>query len=419
MAGKTTVKAVLWLPRPQANGEFPIWIRITKDGTRKYVNTNLTSTPVDWDEKEGLPKKSHPHKKEYDLLIDRAIHDHKQKALRMVIDETPFTASTLAKSVAPKKKVAALPALVLVKNPTVLVCIKEEADGLKEEGKLEQAGVYRKLYNQLKLHNQEQDLEFSEITFDFLVGFEKYFAKRDLKDSYVSTYFRKLRKIYMDAIRKGYAFKNDYPFDDYKIEARFSAVTQKRAITKEQITLLGSSIVDKVTTMYEAQQLFMFSYYGMGMNFIDMAGLKWQDLHNNRIFYERSKTDKELTYSLGDQSRAIIEHFRPYTQAKGNIYIFPIYDQRVHITEAQKCHRRKKVLRRVNRDMKVLAEKIGLDTKITSYVARHTFATVLKDSGVSTAIISEAMGHASEAVTEIYLKKFGNPVIDEALKNLL
>ena len=51
--------------------------------------------------------------------------------------------------------------------------------------------------------------------------------------------------------------------------------------------------------------------------------------------------------------------------------------------------------------------------------SRHSYATVLKRSGVSTAIISESLGHSSEKVTQIYLDSFENSQIDEAMKNLL
>ena len=73
----------------------------------------------------------------------------------------------------------------------------------------------------------------------------------------------------------------------------------------------------------------------------------------------------------------------------------------------------------MNYYLKNIGKKLNVSTKITTYVARHSFATVLKRSGVNTSIISEAMGHSSEKVTQIYLDSFENDQIDEAMSNLL
>ena len=100
-------------------------------------------------------------------------------------------------------------------------------------------------------------------------------------------------------------------------------------------------------------------------------------------------------------------------------YIFPILDKRVHITPQQIFNRTHKVLRKVNRELKVLGEMIDLLIPLTTYVARHTYATVLKRSGVNIAIISESLGHSDLSTTQIYLDSFENSQIDEAMKNLL
>lgn len=102
-----------------------------------------------------------------------------------------------------------------------------------------------------------------------------------------------------------------------------------------------------------------------------------------------------------------------------NDYIFPILDTRKHITETQIANRLHKVLAHINRELKKWSKHIGLHTTLTTYVARHTYATVLKRAGVNIAIISESLGHSNISTTQIYLDSFENSQIDEAMRNLV
>ena len=100
-------------------------------------------------------------------------------------------------------------------------------------------------------------------------------------------------------------------------------------------------------------------------------------------------------------------------------YIFPVLKRTIHVTAEQQYARVKRVTKLVNRYLKMIGEYLEFPIPLTTYVARHSFATVLKRSGVSTSIISESLGHSSEKVTQIYLDSFDNEQIDEAMKNLL
>ena len=99
--------------------------------------------------------------------------------------------------------------------------------------------------------------------------------------------------------------------------------------------------------------------------------------------------------------------------------MFPILDRKVHKTEMQKREKIHKPMKATNKALRRIGEQLGIPIDLTTYVARHSYATVLKRSGVSTAIISESLGHSSEKVTQIYLDSFENSQIDEAMKNLL
>ena len=103
---------------------------------------------------------------------------------------------------------------------------------------------------------------------------------------------------------------------------------------------------------------------------------------------------------------------------RSSTYLFPIFNE-IHQTEQAKANRLHKVITKVNNHLKQIGEELNLPITLTTYVARHSQATVMKKAGVSTALISQIMGHSSERVTQIYLDSFGNDQMDEAMKNLL
>ena len=167
-----------------------------------------------------------------------------------------------------------------------------------------------------------------------------------------------------------------------------------------------------------SRDIFLFSYFSAGINFKDIATLRYSDLIDGRIYYRRHKTGKEMNCRLMPQAQEIIDKYSR-DDATEDDYIFPILDCKKHKSEQQIFNRLHKVLVRINRELKEWSKRLGLRTSLTTYVARHTYATVLKRSGVNIAIISESLGHSDLSTTQIYLDSFENSQIDEAMKNLL
>ena len=209
-----------------------------------------------------------------------------------------------------------------------------------------------------------------------------------------------------------------YPFNDFKV-SKFDVRTRKRAVTKEDVKkIMSLDLSGERQYMQLARDIFLFSYFGAGINFSDIALLRYRDIQDGRIRYIRKKTGKEISFLLNDVGKEIIRKYsRP--DATSADYIFPILNRKIHRTEMQRKNRIHKVIGKVNPCLAEIGRMAGLETHLTTYVARHTFATVLKRSGVNIAIISESMGHSDIATTQIYLDSFENSQIDEAMKNLL
>ena len=165
-----------------------------------------------------------------------------------------------------------------------------------------------------------------------------------------------------------------------------------------------------------AKDIFLFSYFGAGINFSDISLLRYSDIVDGRVHYIRKKTGKPISFPLLEDARAIIEKYSKERHSSAD-YIFPIRDRKVHKTEIQKRNRIHKVIGHVNKQLKVLGEMAGIE-HLTTYVARHSYATVLKRAGVSVELISETLGHSDLSTTQIYLDSFENSQIDKAMENL-
>ncbi|MEN7548760.1 site-specific integrase [Rapidithrix thailandica] len=184
---------------------------------------------------------------------------------------------------------------------------------------------------------------------------------------------------------------------------------------KEHIKAIEQLPLQPWSKAWEMRNLFLFSYYCRGINFKDMAFLTWENIREGRLIYIRRKTGDLLNMELLPPALAILADYR--TIAIGE-HIFPILSD-FHKTPQQIENQLKKVLKQMNDEMTELGKQIGLDFRITSYFARHTYATVMKRNKVSISMISEAMGHSNEKVTQAYLDSFENDELDKAHKGLL
>ena len=249
---------------------------------------------------------------------------------------------------------------------------------------------------------------------NWLKAYESWLRCCKLADNTIGIRFRTLRAVYNLALAEGLVKADCYPFKKYKV-SKLHKETAKRAITKEQVKQVIDYDVSGARFYKRlAVDMFAFSYLMGGINFTDMAFLTDKNVEGGRLVYVRQKTKKLIMLPLQEKAVEIMNRYRS-SQRK---FIFPILDERER-TLRQMRNRIYDVLDNVNGYLKEIGKELGVELKISSYVARHSYATVLKRSGVSTSVISESLGHSSERVTQIYLDSFENKQLNDAMKNLL
>ncbi|XWN34935.1 MAG: site-specific integrase [Roseivirga sp.] len=402
---KPKLAVILYKSKLLSNGEHPLMLRVTLKGQRKYVALGVSCPLKWWDDKKNLPKRTHPNKDFIKALIEQKILMYQNQLLEN--QQLAYSPEALIGAVENSGQAQ-----------LVFPFFDELIDRLIKAGRIGSAQAYTETRRDLKYFTKNSKLLFTDINQRFLNKYEAYARGKGLAETTISFYFRTLRSAFNKAIKEEYVKEEVYPFKEFNV-SKFNTTTRKRAITKEEIKQIASLPLDPTGVLYEARQYFLFSYYGQGINFRDMAFLCWKDIVDGRVFYRRAKTKKQLQFKLLSPAEAIIEALRPLTGSHVDNYVFPILDQGLHITPKQLDYRLDKVLKRTNKGLKEIAQLAGISTHLTMYVARHTYATVLKRSGVAIPVISEAMGHATPVITQTYLKSFEDEVIDEANTFLL
>ena len=404
---KIKIVPILRKDRMSKNGSAPIHIRVTHNRKSRFIATGVTIPFDSWDAEKQRVKSNLPESQELQLQIDNKVSELHHRIRKLEALELEVSLDNLLETNGRKI------------NCTIGECLDSTITRLESLGKYASASKHRSLRSRLSLY-RSLNIRMNEIDLTFLRDFELFLRKIGNTNNSIATKFAIFKAAYNKALSEGLFIHKSNPFSKYKVGSLWTK-TRKRAITKEDVQRLAELEIERENRFsYRdfARDIFLFSYYTAGINFTDIASLRYCDIINGRISYSRNKTQKLLSFRLMTKAAEIIEKYSRSGHSSDD-YVFPILDKRVHITPQQIFNRTHKVLRKVNRELKVLGEMIGLQIPLTTYVARHTYATVLKRSGVNIAIISESLGHSDLSTTQIYLDSFENSQIDEAMKNLL
>jgi len=403
-----TVNVLCYKSKKLSNGEHPLMLCVTKDRKRRYQSLGISVNPKYWDFEKERPKANCPNRELILKIILEKENEYQKQILEFKSEQKDFTASTLLTAKANK-----------INYKTVSEFYTEHIKQLKSIGKIGTAKAYNDSFNSLKrFTNNKLDFYFTEITVEWLNDYEKWLRNNQCKETSMSVFFRTLRSTFNKAIASKNVKAEAYPFREFKV-SKFDTTTEKRAIPKESNKqIMNICLESEHKYMQLSKDLYIFSYLCGGINFTDMANLKYTNIAENKLSYIRQKTGKKIVIPVSAEAIHLVNSYLKEDVCSDD-YIFPILDKYKHITEQQKYNRKHKVLGHIDKCLKRISAKAGINTNLTTYVARHSYASVLKCSGVNIALISETLGHSDLKTTQIYLDSFENSQIDEAMKNLL
>lgn len=329
-------------------------------------------------------------------LVEEGLKLDKNRLLRLIsqIDRsrTRYTPEVLRK------------AFLEVPNPDFLFgFMRQLMDTFEQLGRLSTVESYESALRSFRYFRQGEDLPLVEIDAEQMEMYEAYLYGRGVVRNTSSFYMRILRAVYNRAVEKGlteqkYPFKHVYTGIDK---------TVKRAISLDEVKMLRGLDLSKKPKLMLARDMFLFSFYTRGMSFVDMAYLRKCDLQGGILRYKRRKTGQRLTIKWEHCMQELLDK---YDSVPEDPFLLPIFGFPYDGNRKQY----KSKLLAINRDLKEIGRMVGMDVRLTMYVARHSWATAARNKNIPISVISQGMGHDSEMTTRIYLASLENRVVDEA-----
>lgn len=391
----TRILPILFTSKTLKNGTHPILIRVTQGTQRSYKSTGYGATVAQWDKKNQCVKNSHP---------DHEAINEKIAAMRYELNSIRTTLQKSDDSSVTVRKITASLTSEVLKDESVLKFMVEDITNLRKGKQLGTSKTRHYAYSRLKAY-LKKDLRFSELDYTKLRQFEVHLRSRGLSEVSMSQIFRSIRAVFNEAIKSKKANEKDYPFKKFEV-SKFSTKTKKRSIRHEDLIKIERLELSPEAFIYDARNVLIFIFYAYGISFVDLAQLRWSNIINDRIVFTRQKPGTEIDIPILPPTKNIIDYYRMFTGSNAANYIFPFLKKEVHKTEVQIDNRLKKVLGRVNKELKTIAKYAGLNIPLTTYYGRHTFSRVLRDNGFSMNEVGEALYHdTGNKVTKIYAEE--------------
>lgn len=246
-----------------------------------------------------------------------------------------------------------------------------------------------------------------EINKAWLTGFDNYLAESNPSPNARALHFRNLRAVFNYAIDE--ELTGNYPFRRFKIK---TVKTDKRSLSVESLRQILTYPVEEWQVVY--RDMFKLSFMLMGINFADMLNLCKSDMREGRIVFNRHKTARLYSMKVEPEAMELIEKYG------GENHLLSIMDSRKDYLQ---------YIRQTNNALRKIGdcERSGLGGKkthnaicpdLSTYWARHTWATIAASLDIPKETIAAALGHGGNTVTDIYID-FDRKKVDEANRKVL
>jgi integrase len=382
-----SVTSVLDRRRANANGEYPVRIVVHFQREKKYYTTGKACSEEVWERMPATKTKEFIELRKEIQIVFELIKGHVVELLA----SDGFSLRNLDMS------------LRQGNGKTLGEFIKEKIAELRKAARIGTMESYISTLTNLKKFKGD-DTPVDKVTVEWLKKFEEFMA-RSRSITTIGINMRNIRAIMNGAIKHGYVKQSQYPFGIGKYEIKTSEGV-KKALSEDQIKKIKRFHCTNDTLMM-FRDIWLFIYYCNGINIADLINLKYSSIVDGEIIFIREKTKRTTRNTkyiratvTGDMQR-IIDRWG--NEPLPDSHIFNLVE---HTDNPQLAMDRKKwFTKNFNQHLKMIAVAVGLDN-LTSYVARHSYATVLKRNNVNIAFISESLGHTSLNTTQIYLDSF-------------
>ncbi|MGM9687739.1 MAG: tyrosine-type recombinase/integrase [Alloprevotella sp.] len=383
--------------------EGTLFIQVIHKRVIRQVSTSYKLFPEEWDAQRQLvvqPADERAKRRPYLRALQEALQRDASRLQLIILALNHSRMSYQAEDVIRR--------FLLKEHTEEFVAFAETCAARKRaEGNLSLADKYQTSINSFKRFLNNRCLVFNDIDASLMHSYEVFLRKRGLCPNTSSFYMRNLRAIYNLAVEQGLAAQRN-PFSRVYTGI---APTRKRAVSAKDVQKLKALELPPNSPEAQSRDIFLFSLYTCGMSLIDIAYLKKSDIQDGYITYFRQKTGQRILIRWEPCMQQLADKYT----TEQSPYLFPFITrpgQNERLQYRNKAHQ-------INQHLKRLGERLHFTSKLTSYVARHSWASIARSLEVPVSAISEAMGHTSERTTRIYLKSFKNTVVDRANKKVL
>lgn len=381
------------------DGKYPLKISISNRQEFTLISLDVKLTVEQWDNKKNIVI-NHPNKLFINNYITRQKMNIETELLNLKASgKLPLLTGKQIKDEIMKKLSPVVEAKFLFEDHYIKFVNNKSNERTREN--------YFYTLSKIKEFTSIQELTYEDITYSWLKDFDAFLCETSATNS-ISIHMRNIRAAFNDALADEHI--NCYPFRKYKIKEE---KTRKRSLSVEDLIKLRDYPVEEHQVQY--RDMFMLIFYLIGINTIDLYNLKESDIVNGRVDYRRRKTGKLYSVKLEPEATELIEKYR------GKNYLLKFLDN---------CSDYKDCAHRLNENLQEIGEmkREGLGGKkvrtplfpeLTSYWARHTWATIAHKAGVPKDVISMALGHEFGCkTTDIYID-FDMEKVDEANRKVI
>ncbi len=396
-------------PLQDLPGVYPVFIQIYFEGKRTLASTGKALTPGD-----------------FELVTKGSPRTFELKGIKDELESQTFKATSIIEELKGKFSFARAKKLFLdttyqTDKNSVYTGFETYIKELETNGQINTSVTYQNAKKSLQAF--EPVLTYSQITPEFLDRFEDWLISENGKSiTTLGIYLRNLRTILNRALSAELISQKSYPFGKGKYIIP-TGRNVKKALTIDHIRAIRDFFTVPGSPSDRAKDFFLFSYLSNGINFKDIARLKNENIKEDQIHFVRAKTIRTrrdytpIKTSLRAETLEIIERWRNPDRSP-QAYLFPILTK--GLTAKQEASRIHDFTRNTNDKLKEIGEALKLPLKLTSYVARHSFATIaINKAGAPIEYISEALGHSTLNTTRNYIDSFEDKRIKQITDSLL
>lgn len=400
-----TVK-IKFRPSTAENREGTVYYQVIHNRIARQIKTGIHLFPNEWDGDKGWPVSILPgregHIKEAFKKIEADISKIRHIISGLDQRGTTYSSEDVVRMFRNSVKEGG--------KQTFFSFMRSVIEQMRANGRTRISETYTCALNSFVRFRKDTDLLPEALDSDIIEGYEAYLKGEGVCRNTSSFYMRNLRSVYNRAVNKGLTAQRD-PFRNV-----YTGIdkTVKRALPLPVIRKLRGMDLSGEPHLELARDLFLFSFYTRGMSFIDMAYLRKSDLQNGILSYRRKKTGQRLTIRWEECMKEIVTKYDNRDNIESD-YLLPI----IIPGKGDALTQYRNMSHLINRRLKVLGERLKLSVPLTMYCARHAWASIARSKNIPISVISEGMGHDSEATTRIYLASLDSSAVDKANRLVL